>query len=279
MDIHSLAGSALVVATAAWGLLPSTVAASEVSPATPPPATQKMSQSEGRWTYPIRVKQAGAEENVEGGYLAFVPPQWDSASPLPLLIFLHGAGYRGFDLAKIDPDEIPKQIREGRVFEAIVLCPQVSTYWSGEQAAAFIDQALKDYAGRYDPARVYLTGESSGGGGTWEGAKLRADVLAAAVPICTTIGTAAGAEKLKRLPIWAFHNVNDPYQDIEKSRTQVRAIREAGGEFVTLTEYTEKPGKERDGKWPNAHKHAWETAYRTPALWEWLFRQRRPLAE
>lgn len=235
-----------------------------------PAATQPISPSTGRWNAPM-----GSDQHADAGYLAFTPPGWDQHTPLPLLIFLHGAGYRGDDLAKLDRSEIVRQIRGGRVFDAIVLCPQVPTYWSGEQAAAFIDHAIEAYAGRFDPDRVYLTGESAGGGGTWEGAKRRADRLAAAVPIATTLGQTDHADQLVNLPIWAFHNVHDPYQSVEKSRAQVNAIRQAGGTVVFLTEYTDTPGKMHDGIYPNAHRHAWETAYRDRQLWEWLFRQRR----
>src|SRR5690606_17472009 len=114
----------------------------------------------------------------------------------------------GDDLAKLDRAEIVRQVRTGRVFDAIVLCPQSPTYWSGEQAAAFIDHALNAYAGRFDPDRVYLTGESAGGGGTWESAKRCAGVLAAAVPIATTLGHTDHADQLVNLPTWAFHNIH-----------------------------------------------------------------------
>src|SRR5690606_32822758 len=110
-------------------------------------------------------------------------------------------------------------------------------------------------------------------------AKLHADRLAALVPIATTIGRSEGAEALVNLPIWAFHNVHDPYQAVDKTRTQVEAVRAAGGKVVKLTEYTETPGKQHNGVWPNAHRHAWETAYRDEAMWDWLFRQRRERSE
>jgi predicted peptidase len=95
------------------------------------------------------------------------------------------------------------------------------------------------------------------------------------VPIATITGRADDADKLVNLPIWAFHNVHDPYQVVDKSRTQVNAIKALGGKYVFYTEYTATPGKFVGGKWPNTHKHAWETALTDPALWEWMWRQRR----
>ena len=251
-----------IVATLIFTLLTSSMAAGQT--------TRPMTRSTGEWQF-VGDKQA----ELRGPYIAFTPAGWDGRSPLPLVIFYHGAGHRGQDEKLMEKEFLLKQIQGGRTFDAIVLFPQVTTYWRGEQAAAFIDQALKTYDGRYDPDRVYLMGESSGGGGCWEGAKLRADKLAAAVPIATITGRAEGADALVNLPVWAFHNVNDPYQSVDKSRTQVNAIKALGGKYVFYTEYTTKPGKFVNGKYPNAHSHAWETALTDPAMWEWLWRQRR----
>jgi len=230
---------------------------------------EPMAEKTGAWNCPDNAK-----ESVQP-YLAFTPSHWNGRDPLPLLIFLHGAGFRGNDITKIDADEVPRQIRAGRVIDAIVLCPQSPTYWQGPQVAAFIDQMKKEWAGKFDPDRVYLTGESAGGGGAWEGAKLRAADLAAVVPIASAIGRTDGAEKLVKLPIWAFHNRNDPSQSAEKTRGQAAAVLAAGGKYVFYTEYTATPGKQINGRWPNAHKQAWEAAYNDDTMWRWLFRQRR----
>jgi predicted peptidase len=249
------------IATILILLLPLTVVAQ---------TTQPMTRTTGQWQYLDHKKT-----QLTGPYLAFTPATWDGKTPLPLVIFLHGAGSRGTDGRAMETEFLVEQITAGRQFEAIVLFPQVSTYWNGTQAASFIDLALNTYDGKHDPDRVYLMGESSGGGGCWEGAKLRADKLAAAVPIATITGRADDADKLVNLPIWAFHNVHDPYQVVDKSRTQVNAIKALGGKYVVYTEYTATAGKFVGGKWPNTHKHAWETALTDPALWEWMWRQRR----
>jgi predicted peptidase len=234
-----------------------------------PSSDQLMKQETGTWDCPTR------EGQVTQKYLLYSPPDWDGKSPLPMLVFLHGAGYRGDDLTKLYKDEVLVLIRKGRVFNALVACPQAPTYWSGEQAAAFLQQIVASHAGKFDPDRVYLTGESAGGGGAWEGAKRCAELLAAVVPIASTHGSRENAAKLINLPIWAFHNAHDPYQFASKSRDQVDAVREAGGKYVFYTEYTETPGKQHDGIWPNAHSHAWKTAYNYEPMWSWLFSQRR----
>lgn len=235
------------------------------------PASQRMKQSVGRWVFPLhRVKV----EEHEGPYLEYTPPDWDGKAPLPMLIFLHGSGYKGNDARLVFDDEVPLLIRAGRVFPAIVLCPQVNSYWEPEQVATFIDLAMKTYAGRFDPDRVYLTGESSGGGGVWGGANLRTSVLAAAVPAAPMKGIAK-AENLVKLPIWVFHNANDPYAPAENSRNWVKAIRDAGGKYVRYTEYTQTVGRLHEGIYPDCHAQAWKAAYSDEELWGWLFRQQR----
>jgi predicted peptidase len=234
-----------------------------------PSGEQLMKQQTGTWRCP------GREGEVSQEYLLYSPPGWDGKSPLPMLVFLHGAGYRGEDVTKLYKDEVPLLIRKGRVFDALVACPQTYSYWTGEQAAAFVEQILAAYDGKFDPDRVYLTGESAGGGGAWEGAKRCSGLLAAVVPVATSIGTTEGAEKLIHLPIWAFHNAHDPYQFASKSRDQVGAVRDAGGKYVFYTEYTETPGKQHNGIWPNAHSQAWKAAYHYQPMWNWLFAQRR----
>jgi predicted peptidase len=122
---------------------------------------------------------------------------------------------------------------------------------------------------RVDPQRVYLTGLSLGGQGTWIIGAEFADKFAALVPICgfaeyqESTGLAAKlAGKLTKMPIWVFHGDADPAVPVAKSREMVEEIRKAGGEV----KYTEYPGEGHN---------VWDKAYDDHALWEWLFAQRR----
>jgi predicted peptidase len=230
-----------------------------------------MSRSVAHWS-------AVAEDvTYAGNVLVFTPPDDDGSMRLPLLISLHGLGHRGDDVTLLERDHICRMIAAGRVFPALVLCPQARGNWSGPEVAAFIDHALATYADRIDPDRVYLTGASAGGGGAWEGAKLRPDKLAAVVPICPYFGDETDADRLARVPVWLFHNVHDPYCPVERSQRIAAALRAADHPDVRYTEYTQTVGKRQEprGIYPNTHRHAWETAYADEDMWTWLFAQRR----
>lgn len=242
------------------------------------PATQQMHEQIGTWTF---TQQKSGNSQQTGRFIAYTPANWDGKTQLPMLIFLHGAGARterGDTVDTLYDEFFPKLIRQGKVFDAIVLCPQVSGYW-GNEGAEFIDQAIAFYKDRYDTQRLYLTGLSSGGGGTWRAAVLKHDILAAAVPVCGIRASVDAENKLVNLPIWAFHNVHDPYQKVEYTRAHIEAIRKAGGKYIKYTEYDQTPGKSHPGKdgqpvYPRCHPQAWEAAYSDPSLWQWLFAQR-----
>lgn len=67
-----------------------------------------MREQQGEWVYPL-----DEEKSEAAGYLVFTPQDWDGRRPLPMLIFLHGAGYRGKELNKLYQDELIRQIHEG----------------------------------------------------------------------------------------------------------------------------------------------------------------------
>ena len=115
---------------------------------------------------------------------------------------------------------------------------------------------------RVDPDRVYVTGLSAGGSGTWALLAQEPERFAAAIPICGA-GSRAGIKRLVDLPIWVFHGAKDPVQPVEESTRLVEAIKSQGGTRVKLTVY------------PDAEHDAWTRTYDDPAVWEWLFAQRR----
>ena len=122
---------------------------------------------------------------------------------------------------------------------------------------------MDDIAAKYrvDKDRIYLTGLSMGGFGTWSLAAAHPERFAAIVPICGG-GNPADAAKLKNLPIWVFHGAKDPVVPPERSESMVKAIKAAGGN-VKLTVY------------PDAGHDAWTATYENPELYRWLFAQKR----
>ncbi len=114
---------------------------------------------------------------------------------------------------------------------------------------------MKTY--RVDPSRIYLTGLSMGGFGSWDWIVYKPAHFAAVVPICGG-GTPSKACLLKDKPVWAIHNADDPTVNVQSSRDMVNAIIACGGK---LLKYTENPTGGHD---------AWTKAYNDPALYAWL---------
>jgi predicted peptidase len=200
----------------------------------------------------------------------------------PLVLFLHGAGERGSDnvsqLKYLPAWLAASECREK--YPCFVLAPQCRAEqrwsafnWSDKKSSPLADAPTTDLSGAIaalrevlgsepiDPDRVYLTGLSMGGYGSWELAARMPDRFAAVVPICGG-GDESQAAKLTHLPIWCFHGDADKVVPVERSRTMVAAIRTAGGE----PKYTELPGVGHD---------SWTYAYRESGLLDWLFAQRR----
>jgi len=209
-------------------------------------------------------------------YCVYVPPEYTPDKPWPVVLFLHGSGERGMDGFRQTDVGIAHSIRRARNrVPAIVVMPQCrpDMYWTGPMltmAVRCLEAASREY--HCDPERVYLTGLSMGGQGTWLlGAEYSAQ-FAALVPICgfaelsESSGAAARlAARLTDVPIWCFHGAMDPHVPVAKSREMVAAIREAGGN-VRYTEY------------PDGKHDIWDRAYNDPELWQWLFAQRRSAA-
>jgi predicted peptidase len=171
------------------------------------------------------------------GYHQYVPPQaGDTDDPLPLLVFLHGSGERGNgrgELSAVTRHGPPKLIREGRWDRSrpfVVLSPQLAASqdrWPVDSVDAFIDFALDAY--RVDPERVYLTGLSLGGHGTWTYAAAHPERIAAAVPVAgdgrKIEATDASYCDLAGVPLWAFHGADDSVVNPRGSIQTVQRLR------------------------------------------------------
>lgn len=198
-------------------------------------------------------------------YCLYVPPDYRPDEAFPLILFLHGSGERGGDGFLQTEVGLPAAIRRGGLRpRALIVIPQcrAGQTWSGDMARMAlrcVEQTAREY--KVDPERLYLTGLSLGGAGTWLIGAALADRFAALVPVCG-FGSTADAEKLARVPIWIFHGARDDAVPVERSREMVEAIRRAGGD-VRYTEY------------PDLKHNCWDAAYRDPQLWRWLFQQRR----
>lgn len=194
-------------------------------------------------------------------YLVYLPPNYDrSAGPWPLIVALHGSGSTGHDLALVRSEGLPRYVEEQGGIPFLVIAPQSPRGWKIVALDALLDEVLARY--RVDTGRVYLTGLSMGGHGTWAWAAARPNRFAAIAPICGW-GDPARAGRLREVPVWAFHGAADAVVPPDRSRAMVEALRAAGGDAI-LTIY---PGVGHD---------AWTAAYADPRLYAWLRGHRRP---
>jgi len=200
-------------------------------------------------------------------YEVFIPPSYDGTKEFGVILFLHGSGETKGESGKqpVDVGIGPYIRKHEKTFPFIVIFPQAEEKgWrpkgvNGELALGMLDATLKEY--KTDPKRVYLTGLSMGGSGTWNFAMVEPERWAAIVPICGG-GNPENVEKIKDIPCWVFHGGADPTVPVAKSRDMVEALKKAGGN----PKYTE---------FPKAGHNCWDQAYGTPALWTWLAEQKR----
>lgn len=159
-------------------------------------------------------------------YLAYLPKGYadDPGKKWPLIIFLHGGSRRGSDLKKLYADGIFDQVYRGRDFPFVIAAPQCPKYirWSSEN---WFENFFREVTGKYriDLDRVYLTGNSLGGSGTWYLAVKYPEKFAAIAPLCGFTRHMDYIEnniaRLSGMPIWAFHGKMDtvvPFEETEK---------------------------------------------------------------
>lgn len=206
---------------------------------------------------------------LELPYFVCLPRDFDSeqATKWPLVVFLHGAGERGSDLELIKKQGLVKQIAAGQDFPFILVAPQCPQDWTWDRSLDELDALLAEIIHLYpvDQERIYLTGLSMGGFGTWHWASRRPRAFAALVPICggamPLLGFPEKVVELKEIPIWVFHGKDDPVVPVERSVELVEALQAAGSD-VQFTQY-EAVGHD-----------AWTPAYSNPELFSWLLAQR-----
>ena len=178
-----------------------------------------------------------------------------------MILFLHGAGERGDDLEKVKVHGPPKLVEQGQHLPFIVVSPQcpLDDWWLPAQLIDLVDQISAQH--RVDPDRIYLTGLSMGGYGTWATAIEYPDRFAAIAPICGG-GDPEDVERITHIPTWVFHGAKDPVVPLQRSEVMVDALKERGAD-VKFTVY------------PEADHDSWTATYDNPEFYEWLLLQHR----
>ena len=200
---------------------------------------------------------------VSGNYLLYLPETYGKKPQQhwPLILFLHGAGERGDDLELVKRHGPPKLAAAGKQFPFIIVSPQClpNKWWSPDALTDVLDEIEAKYA--VDKDRVYLTGLSMGGFGTWALATAHPERFAAIAPICGG-GDPQQAGRLKNIPIWVFHGAKDETVAPERSQEMVDALKAVGAD-VQFTLY------------PEADHDSWTQTYDNPKFYEWLLKHRR----
>jgi predicted peptidase len=212
-------------------------------------------------------------------YRLMKPDNYDPNTKYPLVLFLHGAGERGKDNEKQLIHGVPQfaKAENRKQYPCFLIAPQcpANEGWSnflskkttatkeqsepGRLAVELVKAIQKEFS--IDPDRLYITGLSMGGYGTWDIIVRHPDMFAAAVPICGG-GDESQSEKIAKIPIWVFHGAKDKLVPPERSRKMVEAIKKAGGD----PKYTEYPDVGHD---------SWVKAYKDADMFKWLFEQKK----
>ena len=210
-------------------------------------------------------------------YHLMKPFDFDAKKPYPVLLFLHGMGGCGSDNKKNLTDAgVPKIFADDalrRKYPAIVLVPQCprGSYWAGSirgrkrptmdaLVIGMLEAVCKEF--KADKRRLYITGLSLGGFGTFGTVSARPDLFAAAVPICGGWRKGKDIKPMAAVPFWIFHGGADNVVPARLSQEMNGALKAAGA----AVKYTEYPG---------VGHNSWTRAYNTPELWQWLFAQKK----
>lgn len=202
-------------------------------------------------------------------YRMLAPAHYDPKQAYPLVVFLHGAGSRGNDNER-QVNEVPDFFKKSgrKDSPCFIVAPQCPgkgplIFWTETVGTGLVSALLDDFEKnhRIDPKRIYVTGVSDGGWGTFALLARHPTRFAAGAPLCGG-GDVNDAPKYAQVPIWVFHGAKDNVEPVKSSRDLVAALRKAGGN----PKYTE---------YPNADHNIWDRAYGNPKLYEWLFAQKR----
>jgi predicted peptidase len=233
------------------------IAAAPAPPTTAPAADNAVAgkQRPGKFEKQVTVTR-------KSNYLLYLPTDYgkEPDKKWPLIVFLHGSGERGENINDVKVNGPPK-IVEKRYMPFVVLSPQcpAGQWWRPEEVMAVTDEIIAKY--KCDPDRVYLTGLSMGGFGTWDTAIAYPDRFAAIAPVCGG-GNPFRAPELKNVPVWAFHGELDRAVPISQTANMVSVLQQVGGK-VRFTRY------------PLAQHDCWTITYDNRELYTWFLQHKR----
>jgi predicted peptidase len=240
-------------------------------------------QAEAALSPPQRMRMQITVAGQRLEYLLYTPVQGLNRAQRPLVLFLHGAGERGDQASGTTLHGPMKHRHESEALRSsYILVPQCPAdgWWQSETLMHLLQSIINDHRYGVDPRRIYVTGLSMGGYGTWNLLSHYPEFFAAAVPVCgggdvksltialkidkPPIFNKTRLSKAVQVAVWAFHGDKDKAVPFEQSVELTRLLRKSGNRTVKLTAYK---GVGHD---------AWSATYANPSLYEWMFKQRRP---
>lgn len=225
---------------------------------------------------PVGNSPLTVEKSKTYPYLAYLPDGYEksNAKAWPLIIYLHGSSCKGNNLDRLKKYGPPFYIERGMGVDAIVISPQCPSNrnWT---AGSWFESFYKELKDKYniDPSRVYLTGMSLGGFGTWDIASRYPEYFAAIMPLCGG-GQTGMVETLKDIPTWVFHGEVDKKVKLKRSTDMVQALEEIGSKPLFSVLKGQGHGIQKVYsdqniyKWLlSHHKHAYERFIEITSLW------------
>jgi len=237
-----------------------------------------VSQSAAQESQPMAGEQVEmsfkTSDSADVGYLVYLPKDFkaDGEKEFSLIFFLHGRGESNGPLSLVAKWGPPMMAARGDDLPYVIVSPQCpkEDNWSSEtqqkRLTELLDNVVKKF--KVNEQKLFLTGLSMGGYGSWTMAADHPTRFAAVAPVCGG-GNPEDAGKLKDVPIWAFHGDNDRAVPFQKSVDMVEAIKAAGGESIRFTSLE------------NIGHNCWSSTYATPELYQWMEKQvlSKPAAE
>jgi predicted peptidase len=223
-------------------------------------------------------------ERRENKYAVYVPRDLDLSKPAPAIVFLNGRGECGTDGSKqLAVGLLPAVFLNPEKWPFVIVFPQKPNYedtWAQHQelVLACLSAASREF--KLDPSRIYLTGLSQGGSGTWEIGAKHPELFAAIAPLCGFVNVPPGSQggfkfggdaerqvvadslAKAKMPVWAFHGEKDDPVPVEQTRKLAAAVEAAGG--AVKTSY-----------YPEANHNCWDKAYREENLGAWFLTHTR----
>lgn len=221
------------------------------------PGTQIATRFEGA------IETDGIKTDYEVRYLQFLPDGYRAdGKPLPVILFLHGAGERGENIDLVKKWGPPRIVEKKKEFPFIVISPQCpkNRGWESEKLLPLVEHTLKTL--NADPNRVYVTGLSMGGYGTWDIIAASPHRFAAGMPLCGR-GDVTKAKELVGTPIQAVIGGKDRKTTNDSVQDMVKAVKAAGGKHIDYTLHED------------LGHNVWSRTYSSPETWKWFLSHKR----